>query len=544
MKLKEYFHENPSKRGEELPNFDEDRSKMNWTPKNPDWYPDAVRNQRSTSLTKFIDRILMDSKESLLANKESFWSNLDNSQRQAIKSLADDDSIVIKPSDKDGSIVIMDTNEYEQECLSHLTDKSFYEELDQDPNETYKKLFLNEIQDLSEKKLITKFETYTLQQGHRTPVFYGLPKTHKLFEKFPQLRPICSGHSSVSVRMSELVDSFLKAAAKKTSSYVQDTTDFIDKIKNKTFNHLIGEVYFVTMDVESLYPNIDHEEGISACEKFLNLRKNQKFPTSRICRLIGLILSSNTLRFISRFFHQVKGTAMGTPMAVNFANLFMAKFEEEMLAEYEKQHGLKPNTWLRYIDDIFFIWCGTEESLKHFINFCNTFAEQSNMKSTIKFTSHYSKSSVRFLDISVNLINSKVVTTLYTKPTASHDYLHRSSYHVQHILKSLPLSQFIRIRRICTNLSDYWKNTNEFIQHFKNRGYKENDLRKCAQAVSIRDREELLTYKRKESSDRIPLVLTWHHKLHDLPNILHNQYNSMIKENPKMRAVFPEPSLV
>ena len=66
---------------------------------------------------------------------------------------------------------------------------------------------------------------------------------------------------------------------------------------------------------------------------------------------------------------------MGTPMAVNFANLFMAKFEEEMLAEYEKQHGLKPNTWLRYIDDIFFIWCGTEESLKHFINFCNTFAE-------------------------------------------------------------------------------------------------------------------------------------------------------------------------
>ena len=65
--------------------------------------------------------------------------------------------------------------------------------------------------------------------------------------------------------MSELVDSFLKAAAKKTASYVQDTTDFINKIKNKTFNHLIGEVYFVTMDVESLYPNIDHEEGISTC---------------------------------------------------------------------------------------------------------------------------------------------------------------------------------------------------------------------------------------------------------------------------------------
>ena len=544
LKLAEYFHENPSKSSQELPQFDEDRSKMNWTPKNPDWYPDAVRNKRSASLTKFIDKLLIDSKENLLANKDSFWSNLDNAQRQAIRSLADDDSIVIKPSDKDGSIVIMDTKQYEQECLSHLSNQMYYEELNDNPNDSYKKQFTDEIQDLHDNKFITNLESDMLQQGHRTPVFYGLPKTHKPYDTFPKLRPICSGHSSVSVRMSELVDSFLKAAATKTASYVQDTTDFINKIRNKCFGHLQEEVFFVTMDVESLYPNIDHEEGVAACEKFLNQRKNQKFPTSRIGKLIRMILSCNTLSFMSRFFHQIKGTAMGTPMAVNFANLFMASFEEAMLNEYFKQHGKRPNTWLRYIDDIFFVWTGSEESLKHFLNFCNAFAENKNMKSTIKFTTHYSKTSVTFLDITVKLVNNKVVTTLYTKPTASHDYLHRSSYHVQHILKSLPLSQFIRIRRICSNLSDYWKNTNEFIQHFKNRGYKENDLRKCAQAVSARDREELLTYKKRDSSTRIPLVLTWHHKFRDLPNILHDRYKAMIKENPDMKAIFPEPPLV
>ena len=44
---------------------------------------------------------------------------------------------------------------------------------------------------------------------------------------------------------------------------------------------------------------------------------------------------------------------MGTPMAVNFANIFMSKFEEEMLDEltvYALPKGL------RFIDDIFYIW--------------------------------------------------------------------------------------------------------------------------------------------------------------------------------------------
>ena len=49
------------------------------------------------------------------------------------------------------------------------------------------------------------------------------------------------------------------------------------------------------------------------------------------------VLKSNTLKFGERFFHQLKGTAMGTAMAVNFANLFMAKFETEILADYKKK---------------------------------------------------------------------------------------------------------------------------------------------------------------------------------------------------------------
>ena len=47
----------------------------------------------------------------------------------------------------------------------------------------------------------------------------------------------------------------------------------------------------------------------------------------------------------------------------------MAKFETEMLADYKKKFKKLPTVWLRYIDDIFFMWDYDETSLKHFINF-------------------------------------------------------------------------------------------------------------------------------------------------------------------------------
>ena len=81
------------------------------------------------------------------------------------------------------------------------------------------------------------------------------------------------------------------------------------------------------MDVSSLYPNIDHNEGISACEEVLSQREYPLVPASVLSNLLRLILQCNTLKFGERFFHQIKGKAVGTPVAVNFVNVFMGRFE-------------------------------------------------------------------------------------------------------------------------------------------------------------------------------------------------------------------------
>ena len=191
------------------------------------------------------------------------------------------------------------------------------------------------------------------------------------------------------------------------------------------------------MDVCSLYPNIDHEEGALACRQALDKRKDKSVPSDYISDIILFILRSNTLKFKEKYFHQVKGTAMGTPMAVNFANLFMSKFETELLENFYKDQGIKPLSWIRYIDDIFFIWKGDLVSLQNFLSYCNTFAEKKGYKSKIKFTSEFSKTEVVFLDKRVKIHEQQsLITELHCKPTATHTYLHRLSDHPDHTIRS------------------------------------------------------------------------------------------------------------
>ena len=63
----------------------------------------------------------------------------------------------------------------------------------------------------------------------------------------------------------------------------------------------------------------------------------------------------------------------------------------------------------------------------------------------------YSTSTVNFLDVTVKVEkNGTHSTTLFPKPTASHQYPHAKSSQTFHTMKALPKLQFVRICRVCT----------------------------------------------------------------------------------------------
>ena len=65
--------------------------------------------------------------------------------------------------------------------------------------------------------------------------------------------------------------------------------------------------------------------------------------------------------------------------------------------------------WLRYIDDIFFIWTHSEEQLKEFMRELNSF------DSNIKFTYAYGNKRISYLDLKVDVVESKLITSLFVK---------------------------------------------------------------------------------------------------------------------------------
>ena len=94
--------------------------------------------------------------------------------------------------------------------------------------------------------------------------------------------------------------------------------------------------HWILGSVSSLYTNIPHEEGITACEEYLNRRELQEPPTADLCELIRLVLTKNSFVFNKTNYLQIHGTAMGTRMAPSYANLFMGKLEREFLRTQDK----------------------------------------------------------------------------------------------------------------------------------------------------------------------------------------------------------------
>ena len=139
-----------------------------------------------------------------------------------------------------------------------------------------------------------------------------------------------------------------------------------------------------TMDVVGFYPNILHDEGLSALRKRLNERDKKDVSTDTLVELAELVLKNNIFNFNERTLKQKRGTAIGTKFALPCSILFMAELEGKKFEIVDN----KPYLWWRYIDDIFFIWEHGEEKLRDFVQTLN------EIHPTITFAAEWSQKSI------------------------------------------------------------------------------------------------------------------------------------------------------
>ena len=458
--------------------------------------------------------------------------NISKEQRKALDALNNRDDLIITRADKGGAIVIWGIQEYLKEADSHLLNTEFYEELTHDPFMEYQEHITNSLDKLYSDKLIDKKTATALKPVNTKPArFYLLPKIHK--PNHPG-RPVISSTNCHTTKLSKFVDHYIQPHAKQLKSYIRDTTEFLNKISNLHTTIPPGAI-LVTMDVKSLYTNIKHNEGLAALKMCLDNSTNTYPSTDVILTLMNLILTLNCFNFNGKSYLQIKGCAMGTVSAPSYANIFMGHFEETYIYPLITEDCLY---YARYIDDIFFIYTGSQAKLDTFITHLNT------LHNSIKFDLCSSTHSIAFLDTLVYIDNNrKLQTTLYTKPTDTHSYLHFHSAHPRHLKINLPFSQALRIRRICSEDNELTKNMNNLITNFTMRGYKQQKVKELTlKAMSI-PRENTLKLTCKPPSDRIPLITTFNNSLPPLANIIKKRWD-MLKLKPHLETLFKEPGLI
>jgi len=447
-------------------------------------------------------------------------------EKQALRSISLDTSIVCKPADKGASIVVMNRLDYLREGYKQLSDSRFYRYMEEDLTQKHTKEVNDLVEDTYQNDEIDEtVKDYLIERNIKTARFYMLPKIHKNIRP-PPGRPVVAGIASPTEKISQFVDHFLNPCSIKIRSYVKDTNHFLDTLDS------LGEVkagtLLVTMDVTSLYTNIPNDEGIAAAMRALESnRPGRVKPTNlTIIKMLEIVLKKNNFQFNGNHYLQIGGTAIGTKAAPSFAVIYMGSFEEEHVYTYEKQ----PLTYMRYIDDIFMLWQHGKTELDLFMTHLNSRVE------TINFTSETSETDIAFLDVKVKIREGMIETDLYSKPTDSHDYLMYSSAHPQRCKDSIPYSQFLRIRRLCSNIKDYDHNVMNLALHFERRQYPAKLIIEAAVAARKLDRKLLIssTIKGKDkedSDDTIFLITTFHPSDHTIREIAHKNWDILGKND-------------
>ncbi|GAA6073383.1 uncharacterized protein LOC105358296 isoform X1 [Tachysurus ichikawai] len=453
--------------------------------------------------------------------------NLSQGEINALKELGENKQIVIKPADKGSAIVIWDREQYLWEGYRQLLDPKYYRKLD-------KPIYLDTIimiryilQSLHTKKFINaKQKAYLLGNGEpRSRRFYMLPKIHKdqstwskPFE-IPPGRPIVSDCGSETYYTAEFLDFYLNPLSIRHPSYIKDTYDFVQKVKGL---EIPENAILFTMDIDSLYTNIDTRDGIRAVKNIFQKYPDISRPDKELIQLLTINLNRNDFEFNGEFFLQIKGTAMGKKFAPAYANIFMAEWEASALARCSKQ----PLHYFRYLDDIWGIWTHSEEEFNQLVTTLNDHNPSIKLKSTT------SRLSVDFLDTTTYKgtdfsSSHRLDIKVFFKETDTHALLHKKSFHPKHTYSGLVKSQLLRFHRICTQERDFKEATQILFRALRPRGYNRSFLRKIYKSYLLRNAQA--------EGPTIPFVLTYSSAAMNLTREVKSNFQNILGKTQRFK---------
>jgi len=416
-----------------------------------------------------------------LLPQQSFVSERRSILDSTIQSLTSLDSIIITQADKNMGPVIVDRDWYEREAFRQLSDPTTYSRLLLPPKVSFLRNNLDKILLKHNNYVDPRVSEFVLRPfdkyNHDDPIpcayFYMLIKLHKPEPTPISGRPIVASIRSLTYNASKYLDKFLQPLMTRFHSYLKNTFDIIEILESQSFPQ---ETVILTGDVNSLYPSIDIKDGLNAIAAALKLFTSLSTEAiDFVSDLLEWVLINNFISFGDTYWLQIKGTAMGTPVAVTFANIYLSMLEFELSTSVRAQvdSPLVLSSILmykRYIDDIIALFISLEQA--------QLYAKQFNLlrPDNIKVDFIISTSNGVILDISLFKgsrfqESGHFDITLFQKSCNKYLYIPPFSFHPAPIFRGFINSELQRIRLHCTSDTDFLTNQNNFHTHLVYRGY-------------------------------------------------------------------------
>jgi hypothetical protein len=392
--------------------------------------------------------------------------NLSPDEKDAITNLLNDKSLVISKADKGNAIVILDKQDYIDKANELLNDQNVFKKIPFNKTETREQALIKFLLKLRKANIINEKEYKEMRPDtcSRTPEAYFLIKVHKQNQP---VRPIISSYNAYNYNTAKFLAKLLTPAMTTNKSYIKDSFDFTERIKQ----HKTTPGIMCSFDVRSLFTNIPLDKAIKI--GMINIRKyhkHLKINDYDLTELFNYCTKYSNFTFNNEHYDQVNGVAMGSPLAPILAHLFMSNLEENI----DNYKGKKPEIYHRYVDDVFLIMNGTQKDISKFNKFMN------NLETSIKFTVEVQENNkLPFLDVMIERQDSLLITYVYHKPTDTGLYLKWTSNQPKQYKINLIKCLCNRAVKLCSSELLLRNELDHYRKTFLANGYPPNVIKKA-----------------------------------------------------------------
>ena len=340
---------------------------------------------------------------------------------------------------------------------------------------------------------------------------------------------IISGVGGPTERLAGLIDHFLQPGMKKLGSFLKDTKHTLELIENINEKVDKGElslegVSLVSLDVEKMYNNISQELGVSAAKEYLDSRnplsqsvgsnenKDPFISTDSLLEGLDLCINNNYFSFDDKIYKQVGGVGTGVVCAPPYACLAMGKFEEMVFNTMSDERRFLELIlfWKRFIDDILMLFKGTKAECEELVSWLNSL-----IPGQIKLKCNFSHENLEFLDLRVMIVNGRLETEIFVKPTNQQIFLDYKSNHPTHCKDAIVYSQALRVVQLCSQPEAAKLHLEKLSKKFEDRNYPEEVIEKSFRKATSIPRKDLIFGQRKNKSlndKKVRLVFTYNSK--------------------------------